>query len=70
MQIKCNALCHDDGDDEICRSCFGRTVIDITPADLSQMLQDDLIATLDGQPQELVDAACQVVVDTFNKLEG
>lgn len=32
-----------------------------------QSIQDDLLALLDGLPEEAQTAACQIVVDNFNK---
>lgn len=31
--------------------------------DLAELIQDDLITILDGQPQELITACCQAVVN-------
>ena len=35
---------------------------------IREQIQEDLIALLDGQDDELVDAACQIVVDKFKPL--
>ena len=34
--------------------------------ELSEQIQNDLIALLDGQSQELIDQVCQVVVKNVN----
>jgi hypothetical protein len=33
--------------------------------DLSELIQDDIRCLLDGLPDELITAACQIVVDRF-----
>ena len=35
---------------------------------ISENLQENLIAYLDGQPQELIDGACEIIVATLKEL--
>jgi hypothetical protein len=35
---------------------------------LQEQLQENLIAYLDGFPDNLIDGVCQVVVDTFREI--
>jgi len=39
-------------------------------SNLSELIQDDLITILDGQPNELVNAVCQAVVDRINEAKS
>lgn len=39
-------------------------------SNLSELIQDDLISILDGQPNELVNAVCQAVVDRVNEAKN
>jgi len=39
-------------------------------SNLSELIQDDLISILDGQPNDLVIAVCQVVVDRVNEAKS
>jgi hypothetical protein len=44
---------------------FDLSNIDLTL--LKEQIQEDLIILLDGYDEELIDKACQIVVDNFNK---
>tara|TARA_R100001086_G_scaffold209083_1_gene124835 strand:- start:191 stop:319 length:129 start_codon:yes stop_codon:yes gene_type:complete len=35
---------------------------------ISENLQENLIAYLDGQPQELIDGVCEIIIDTLKEL--
>jgi hypothetical protein len=41
----------------------------MTNEDLKELIQDDIIAALDGLPEEVITHACQVVVDRFNAVK-
>jgi len=36
--------------------------------EISENLQENLIAYLDGQPQDLIDGVCQIIVDKLKEL--
>jgi len=38
--------------------------------EVSEQIQEDIIAYCDGMPSEVVDELCQIVVDNFKKLDS
>jgi hypothetical protein len=40
----------------------------LTKKEISEQIQEDIIAYCDGMPSEVVDELCQIVIDNFKKL--
>ncbi len=38
--------------------------------ELKEQIQEDIIAILDGENQDMVNAICQIIVDRFNQFEN
>ena len=41
----------------------------MTFEDLRELIQDDIITAMDGYDDEIIDALCQIVVDSFKEYD-
>lgn len=42
----------------------------MTNQELKEQIQEDIIAVLDGEDQDMINAICQIIVDRFKQFEN